>query len=317
STTDGAREGQRNDDVDDSGRASQIACSARVRSLGRELDSVARCLREAAATAARVGFISSEEGDGALAAAGGRDAADADAAAAVAQEEGNGTAEEVEDDEVGRMLAVAGRTAADVDALRRALALAEDNAVEMQRQLEETAGEVDRLRWENATLEESLCEVTDVLSKGTSRALTRNGSGADSPVTTPRDGSSISSISSDMPGPQGRDPAAATPSSAAAAAARTTAARVSANLEVARADALARTNAYLRDLLDSVVAAPGPPAVATTAVAGRAERNANGSGDPSGQQGPIAGVSAMTPEEADGVCMSEDDGGVFGGSDDG
>lgn len=74
-----------------------------------------------------------------------------------------------------------------------------------------------------------------------------------------------------------------------------TTARVSANLEAARADALARTNAYLRGLLDSLVegAAAGPCGDG----GGRSESN------------PIAAAAAApTPEGTDEVCIGDDDG---------
>lgn len=112
---------------DDDGSSSRVVvCAAGVRSLARELDAVALCAREAAATAARAGWVSSGEGRGAVVVAGGRDAD----GAAVMQDGERGTGEGVvedDDDQIGRMLAVAVRAAVDVEALRRSLVLADDN----------------------------------------------------------------------------------------------------------------------------------------------------------------------------------------------
>lgn len=98
---------------------------ARVRSLRQALDSIATKTREMAATAVRVGWASPEEecGSAVVPAAARRDSA------AVAEEAASGETlgGEGAEDEVSRVLAVAVRVAADVETLREALTLAEEN----------------------------------------------------------------------------------------------------------------------------------------------------------------------------------------------
>lgn len=77
----------------------------------------------------------------------------------------------------------------------------------------------------------------------------------------------------------------------------TTAARVSANLEAARADALARTNAYLRGLLDNLVVAEG---------------GGDGGGGFSAEHSNPAATIPEQEQEAGGVCDG-DGGGDQGG----
>ncbi|CAN0246620.1 unnamed protein product, partial [Ectocarpus fasciculatus] len=140
----------------------------------------------------------------------------------------------------------------------------------MQAEVDEAVRETDRLRAENAALEESLCEVADAMSKSLPTrdrvSLTENGPDsvppvpADSPQETPHhrlpgeEGFESAGVSNSTAVPQEDRPDDA---STAAKSPPTTAARVSANLEVARADALARTNAYLRGLLDNLVGNDG------------------------------------------------------------
>lgn len=85
------------------------------RALERELDSIARCSAEAAVIVARAGWASPEGGGGGVAVEAGRGAA----AAAVAEEE--------EEREVGGLVKVARQAVAGVEALREALAVAEEN----------------------------------------------------------------------------------------------------------------------------------------------------------------------------------------------
>ncbi|CAN0296024.1 unnamed protein product, partial [Ectocarpus sp. 8 AP-2014] len=170
------------------------------------------------------------------------------------------------------MLAVAGRAAADVESVRRALVVAEEKMVGMQAEVDEAVQETDRLAAENAALEESLCEVADAMSKSLPTRdrvpLAETGPDSVSPAPT---NSPLETPHHRLPGEEEEGFESAGVSNAAAIAreslpddasttAKTptpTAARVSANLEAARADALARTNAYLRGLLDNLVVANG------------------------------------------------------------
>ncbi|CAN0531316.1 unnamed protein product, partial [Ectocarpus sp. 12 AP-2014] len=189
---------------------------------------------------------------------------------------GGGTRHDDDDDdddgdEISRMLAVAGRAAADVESVGRALVVVEEKVVNMQAEVDEAVREKDRLRAENAALEESLCEVADAMSKSLPTRdrvpLTETGPDSVSPAPT---NSPLETPHHRLPGEEeefesaGVSNAAAIPqeslpddASRAAKEPTTTAAGVSANLEAARADALARTNAYLRGLLDSLVVADG------------------------------------------------------------